>query len=257
MTKPVEIERWMVHQTALKRAAKDYFLGLKRRKWQMGYTKGRLATSQLYHALDKEPRLFKQRSDSRMINSAVCLLVDSSGSMAGESYQKACASAIMLAETLTMVGVKVEVVGFTDWGTTQLVHEVHCRFGQRINRAELIARMAALGKRLASNSDGENLMLAYDNILKQDVDKRIIIVLSDGQPASQLHNLDDSGYLKAVTSFIEKEGKRFNTEVWGIGISGDETVKRYYTNYALVKDNLLMGEVLLSLVKQAVTLKRS
>lgn len=244
----------LIVKSTLKRQAKEYFLGLKRVKETTGYKSGRLDTSRLSSVMNRRVDVFKRKEDVRMVNSAVSILVDSSGSMSGECYALACASAVMLAECLTAVGVQVEVAGFTEWSGDRLVHALHCQFGQRFNRAKTIDDMVALGDKLRQNADGESIMVAYDRLIQVDTDKRVLIVLSDGGPCDD-QMYDSEEVLREVCKFVERDGKRTNTALWGIGIGGSTAVRRFYSNTVIVDDDNRIGDALLTLIKQSVTIK--
>lgn len=249
-----EIMRLVVSST-LKRRAKEYFLGLKRVKETTGYKSGRLDTSALTGVLRGRVDCFKRKEDVRMIDSAVSILVDSSGSMSGSCYTQACASALMLADCLSSVGVKIEVAGFTDRGKDRLIHQIHCAFGERFNKTEVFNSMVEMGNNLYSNADAENVMIAYDRLLQVEASKRILIVLSDGEPSGHT-SYNDYEALQQVCAFIEREKARTNTELWGIGIGGNTSIKQYYNNSVYVDNDSKMGDVLLTLIKQAVTVKQ-
>lgn len=245
------IEQWLTTQTALKRAARDYFLGLKRTCLEPYHKKGRLNTGHLHRVVNGHVDVFKTRTETKLVNSAVSVLVDSSGSMSGKLYEQACAAGVLLGEVLSAVGVKVEIAGFTDWGRSQLVHDIHLPFGARMDRELVLGSMYRLSSRLSGNADGENVLIAYDRILKQDVDRRVIIVLSDGEP-SGCSGFDEAEFLRKALALIKYESKFTNTHVWGVGIGGSNAVERFYENHIVVNDDLKMASVIMTLVKQAV-----
>lgn len=257
MSRYKEIITRAVVSSTLKRRAKEYFLGLKRLKWASGYRSGRLDTTRLVGIVNGRRDVFKKREDVKMVNAAVSLLVDASGSMSGECYALACASAVTMAESLSAIGVSIEVAGFTDWTEEQLGHEIFCPFGSRFNASSVIDKMDDLGSYLCNNSDGENIMIAYDRLLQQKVDKRILIVLSDGGPSSCLRGVSDDELLKTVSNFVHHDGKKTNTQLWGVGIGRSNAVKMYYDNTVIVKDDKDIGEALFTLIKQAIVIKHT
>jgi cobalamin biosynthesis protein CobT len=78
---------------------------MKREKWTTGYRTGRLDTNRLTDVLRNKEDLFRRKETTRLVDSAVYLLVDSSGSMSGHPFQNACAAAVMMAESLQGIGV--------------------------------------------------------------------------------------------------------------------------------------------------------
>jgi cobalamin biosynthesis protein CobT len=145
-----------------------------------------------------------------------------------------------------------------------LVHAEEIRIGKTFSRTEAIympiykgyeERMtsdvrARFGKAYAhpnymgQNVDGECVRIAMQRLLMQNETRRVMLVLSDGEPACATSHSDeiDADLHKAVS-----EAKRFGVEIVGIGIQTN-SVKRYYPR-SIVLNNLpdlpktVMGEL--------------
>lgn len=239
--------------TNLPAKVRAYLMGMKRAKWNTGYKNGRLDTARLSDVLRNRVDVFKQKEDVRITNSAVYLLVDSSGSMSGECYVNACASALMLAEALQGIGVNLEIAGFTETSgdSDGLVHDIWTPFGSRFSKPRVLERMAQMNECLLNNADGENIMYAYARLKRQPESRKILIVLSDGEPAAygpEGATMDVGGFTKAVVEKIEKDK---SVDIVGLGMAGYSPDK-FYKNAHSVKRGERLEAVLLDIVKKAI-----
>lgn len=220
-----------------------------------GFKRGRLHAPSFYRLLFDDPRIFVQRTEAKSKNTAVTLLIDNSGSMHGSKMRLAMLSAYALSETLEKVKIRHEVIGFTTTAyydvpetmrkalikqaemakvrfdrTCPIVMPIYKGFDERINatvrKRIAYAMNAQIG--LAENIDGESLLYAVDRISRQPEKRKVVIVLSDGQPAG-CNNV--APHLRAVTKRIEAT----NIELIGIGIK-DRSVENYYKNHMVIND---------------------
>lgn len=218
-----------------------------------GFKRGRLHAPSLYKLVTNDPRIFTQRQEAVANNTVVSLLIDNSGSMSGEKMRIAMLSAYALSETLERLHIKHEVIGFTTYDDEKvkrlLVQErrrqnkaakrsihyhrfwpiampIYKDFNERINAVvrQRIAYAMFAQNDLAENIDGESLLYEVDRIMKQPEKRKVIIVLSDGQPAGAFNV---GPHLAYVTDKIQREKQ---VELVGIGIL-DDSVRDYYKNY--------------------------
>jgi cobalamin biosynthesis protein CobT len=85
-----------------------------------------------------------------------------------------------------------------------------------------------------SNCDSESILYASESLLKRPERKKVMMVLSDGQPAFGYNNCSEAAirkHTKETVKNIEKKG----VHVIGIGIASD-AVKSFYTNNIVVND---------------------
>lgn len=238
-----------VKKTNLPAKVRAHLLAQKAVKYVGGYRAGKLDTNRLTDVLRGRDDVFRRREEKRMVNTAVSLLVDASGSMSGKSYTDACASAVMMAEALQGIGVDVEIAGFTEWtgGKDGLVHEIVSPFGQRFVKDRVVEQLANLGRYLCQNADGENILYAYNRLRRQPQPKKILIVLSDGQPAcygNDDNEMDIHFFTEKVIKEVEADK---NVEIWGIGMG--YTPNMYKKRVALSSSTGL-ETALLSLVQK-------
>lgn len=245
--------RSLVKRTNLPAKVRAYLMAMKREKWTTGYRSGRLDTNRLTDVMRGKEDLFRRKEDVRLVDSAVYLLVDSSGSMSGTSFQSACASALMMAEALQGINVSVEIAGFTEFGRgdKDLIHDTWLSFGQRFVQENVLSQMGVMANNLSNNADGENILYAYHRLKNQPKTRKILIVLSDGQPAASGPvgaTVDIGAYTKKVINSIQKDK---DVVIIGLGMSG-YSPKQFYKNAYEVKHGQPLEPVLLEIVKNGV-----
>lgn len=233
-----------------------------------GHRKGKLHTPSLYKMNMGEDRVFSQRQEHRSTNTAVTLLVDNSGSMSGEKCKLAMISAFALSTTLERVKVNHEVIGFTTGHYSYspelnralqrerssssvhydreipLVMPIYKAFGERISpevkRRFAFTTYAQAG--LSGNIDGESLQIAAERLMRQPEKRKVILVLSDGQPAG---GANSGAHLKYVVDDLNARG----IDTIGIGIM-DNSVSRYYKKHVVLNNvSQLPGQVMTELKK--------
>lgn len=215
------------------------------RDWDGGREDGRLDTRRFVGAYNGRQDVFKKREPRPEMDTALTVLIDLSGSMNGYKVRIAEQCAIALAEAVDKTGVAYEVLGFTQAGYSgrncpnQSNGEPYSRyapinmfvfknFEQRL--FECKGSMASIhSSSHGQNADGESLMYAYARLKKRQEKRKVLMVLSDGQPAQDGNYIHGHYYLQKVVKDITRDG----TDVVGIGIA-DDAVKDYYPNHVVV-----------------------
>ena len=232
-----------------------------------GHKRGRLHGPSLWRVSQNDPRVFTQKQVHRSKDTAVTLLVDNSGSMKGNKMTTAMISAYALSATLNRVKIVHEMIGFTTGGfgysrnspALKAVQEEYAMSKKRIDydRVEPLVmpiyksfeeRLDAIVKaRIAyaknaqqglwGNIDGESLMIAASRLALRPESRKVIMVLSDGQPAG---GRKSGPHLKGVARHLDENG----FEVVGIGIQTN-AVEKYYENHVVLNNlNDLPGQVM-------------
>jgi len=196
-------------------------------------------------ATDKDfDRPFYKINSSVTGRSAVTILVDLSGSMSGAKIDAARQAAAVMAEALRGLSIPFEVLGFECVGDDRM-----SKFSRglssdsRFNRTEEIlshkifksfdghslSGIAAIESG-ANNADGESLMWAARRLAERRESRKILIVLSDGNPVAQGDQRVLYDDLKTKIARVEASG----IECVGIGVTTD-VVKKFYKDFVVLE----------------------
>jgi cobalamin biosynthesis protein CobT len=219
------------------------------------YRSGNLHTAKLYKQRLGNFRLFERPSAAER-SIAFQLLVDESASMkGGDKARLAVKTAILLGETLDQVGLPLEIIGFT---TAEYEARAALRLGLRPAHAYRTMRCSPLEHRIYkrfdepyplarrrltgmeprhNNWDEEHLLFAYRRLQVRSELRKVMIVISDGQPNG------DAEHLIAMVKALEAQG----CTVLGVGI-GAEFVRQAYRRSLVVEDFRQLAEELLTML---------
>ena len=207
-------------------------------KYEYGVKKGKLDYPRLSRLALKLPgfseRIFKTKITNSTLDAAVTILIDMSGSMSGDKVLFACEAALLLNSVFSILNVPLEILGFTD---TENVHDadtlmyVYKEFSTlHTPEDKLLEYIGASSTRMKGNPDGDCILWSYDRLLKRKEKKRLLIVMSDGQPAASRPSDDLAAYTLKVIQEIEKLKR---VEIYGLGLC-DESVERFYKHHSTV-----------------------
>ena len=223
-------------------------------RYEYGTKSGKLHTGSLHRLVsargtEAESRVFRRHVTSDTLDTAVSLLVDCSGSMSGDKFETACASAAAMALALKPLHITYNVLGFTndcDRNEEPIVW-VFNDWQENVNQSELVNRFATASGALWNNSDGDAIAWAHNYVAPRKEKRKILIVLSDGSPAGRHWAGDISSYTKQVTTSIEEKSP---VELYGIGIM-DTNVKKYYKKNVVINDTSSLAPAILSILDKA------
>jgi len=226
-------------------------ISMKQSRWQHGEKRGKVSSKNVWKAKGPmyDDRVFKQKTTKLELDTAVTVLTDNSGSMAGDKFHHAAKAGVMLSEAMQKAGVPVELLSFSEDGNGP-VHIVVKEFNERIgNESVLVDRYAECTQWMCQNSDGESIQWAYNRLIKRKEKRRVLIVLSDGSPAAYngAHGAEYA-YTHHVIRTIEDKTP---VEIYGIGIM-DTNVKRLYREHKVLSNASDLENMLIGLVKQKV-----
>jgi cobaltochelatase CobT len=244
--------------------------------------RGRMHSASLHKIAVKDDRIFRIREEHHATNTAVSLVIDNSGSMRGMSggakIDVAMGAAYVLSQTLERVRVAHECIGFTTvcnrgrtmaerWGYgheeyTKLLEEekklgrfysrhgpiwmpIFKDFDERIT-STVKKRFADVPQRMRmnGNTDGESLEYAAQRLLKRREKRKVMIVLSDGEPCGEgSQPLEEIKHMKQVVPQLQKAG----IELVGIGIMS-HSVRHFYDRHVVLYElaklpAIVMGEL--------------
>ena len=202
----------------------EAFMASSQRLWSGGYDSGALDPRAFVRAYQARDGAFRRKDTGEDINAAVTLLMDCSGSMYEHGKEKvAGAMTVALAMVLERMNVAVEVRGFTSDSKGRVADMIFKPFDMPVaqSRCGLSVLMQASNM---ENHDYVNVRTAASSLLKRNEAKRMLIVLSDGQPVGFYSELRD--FCKALTD-------RGELSLLGVGIKSN-AVERYYPNHVVV-----------------------
>ncbi len=248
----------------MRRKLERVLLASLRRDWRGGREEGRLDNRRLTSAYCGKPSVFKLQEPCKEMDTALTILVDLSGSMA-KRVDLARLAIIAMVEAIDKSGVSYEVLGFNN--ATHMLKGVETRsvvrdgdwsrydpldmyiFKDFVERLHYCKGAIASIKQCVNgdNSDGEAVLNAYDRLRKRPEKRKIMIVFSDGMPATStaFGHRHLSTHLRNVVASIERDG----TDLIGVGVMSD-AVEAFYSKYVVVRDlDDLSGEAMDVLAK--------
>ena len=221
---------------------------------QYGVKKGKLDQSRLsricFNAPGFSDRVFKNKIENKLLDAAVTVLVDMSGSMGGDKVFYALASTLLMNEVCSTLNIPLEVLGFTDTGNDGSKPIVPLMFvykgfsNLRISNDSLVNYFALSSMHMTGNPDGENILWAHDRLIKRKEKKKVLIVMSDGNPCASGSSTGLAGFTQKVITEIEKAGV---VDIYGLGLS-DDAVRHFYQSHDVVVSPEEIPSKLLSLL---------
>lgn len=226
-----------------------------------GQRKGKIHSANLYRLSMDDSRVFRKKEEFRAVNASVEIIVDLSGSMHGSKVCTALASSYIISDALDKINVPNVICGFTTHGSITIPDEdrynyqrfeplmlpIMKNWGERANTDMVCARLGLCSDQLplSNNADGESILALSQLIASRTEDKRIVIVLSDGQPAC----IGDKQceYLVTVNSYLTQIG----IDVFGIGINTDAP-KKYYKKSICLNEVKDLGKTLISVISGSI-----
>ncbi len=234
----------------MRRKLERAILSRANRDWETGKENGRIDSKRLVGAVAGRTDVFKDRLNMPEMDTALSVLIDLSGSMYGDAAYVARDCAIAIVESLDRTGVAYEILGFnsrsrqeaklaprvkdesTDkhWSRFEPIDIWEFkRFKDRLFEAK--GSLSRIDHCVGGNNvDGESVLYAYNRLKKRPEKRKILMVLSDGQPAA---NSDFRDHLRRHLRETVKVVGDSGVECVGVGILSD-AVRFYYPTYVVV-----------------------
>lgn len=197
------------------------------------------------------PAIFKQTAQKAALDTCVSVLVDCSGSMEHEQkYPLAVAAAWGMIEICETLRIPIEVAAFSEYGQSNNYHIILKEFARKVTKETMIDRGGRAANLMHSNADADNILIAYNRILQRREPKKLIMVMSDGSPASRRG--DCMTFTKQVVKNIEKD---HYVDIMGVGIL-DSNVRLIYSNNRVIETAEQIPESLIEILKANVMVKK-
>ena len=223
-------------------------LARRNRTWEFDLEEGVLDSSRLAQVVvdPMSPLAYKQEKDMDFRDTAVTILIDSSGSMRGRSITIAAMCADILGRTLERCAVRVEILGFTTraWRGGQarerwiaagkpaspgrlndLRHIIYKPADAAWHRCRRNLGLMMREEQLKENIDGEALIWAHNRLVVRAEERKILMVISDGLPVDNSTLLvNPSNYLEQHLKYaIDMIETHSQVQLIAIGIGHDVT----------------------------------
>ena len=221
---------------------------------QYGVKKGKLDQSRLsricFNAPGFNERVFKNKIENKVLDAAITVLVDMSGSMMGEKAHYALASTLLVNQVCSTLNIPIEIVGFTD-GVTHSGHVplmfIYKNFSDlKVNEDDIMDSFSCSSRFMVGNPDGENILWAHNRLIKRKEKKKLLIVMSDGSPAASKGINGLGEFTEQVIREIEKSKQ---VDIYGLGLCSN-AVKYYYKAHSVVSNPEEIPSKLLELIER-------
>ena len=225
---------------------------------QYGTKKGKLDQSRLsricFNAPGFNERVFKNKIENKLLDAAITVLVDMSGSMGGQKVFNALASTLLVNEVCSTLNIPLEIIGFTDGYSSTLsaikpIMYIYKSFSDlKVSSDSLREYFAYSSNHMSGNPDGENILWAYDRLAKRKERKKLLIVMSDGSPAASKSCMGIGEFTHKVIEEIEASK---SVDIYGLGLCSD-SVKYYYKAHSIVSNPEEIPGKLIELIERKI-----
>jgi hypothetical protein len=224
-----------------------------------GVKKGKLDQSRLSRICFDAPgfneRVFKNKIENKILDAAITVLVDMSGSMSGTKAYYALSSTLLVNEVCSTLNIPIEIVGFTDgyeesgYRNVVPIMFVYKGFSNlHVSDVDLKNYFAKSSYHMHGNPDGENILWAHNRLIKRKEKKKLLIVMSDGSPAASKSSFGISRFTEQVIEEIEASKV---IDIYGLGLQS-ESVKHYYKAHSVVDEPEDIPSKLLELIERKI-----
>jgi hypothetical protein len=193
-------------------------------------------------------RVFYDYATKRHLNTAVCIMVDWSGSMAGDKQvfaaEAAMRAASMFARALRMPCMISSFTTHTSFSDIAVIKH----FDKPASDKSMAERFGAWSAWSGANNDADAVMWGYRRLMERKEPRKLLFVMSDGAPAGSYEGSSHDCLLSA-TRHIQDSSP---VELFGLGIKSD-AVNMYYDNYRVVQSLEDINDALFDVLKESVS----
>lgn len=165
-------------------------------RWVKGRKRGKLDMNRLYKGMTGSSTLFTKREERKGKRYYIMLVVDVSGSMEGSKVVEAAKTACYLGQHFEKLNIHLGILSFNHY------IQLHKDFTEKFDRkdwkrlySKLINRASDGGN--SCNHDYDAMAKAYDLLRRQDDGTKLMVLISDGHPATCFTGNNATPYKKA------------------------------------------------------------
>jgi len=251
------------HINVMKSKLRRSLLARENRDWDYGRELGRLDTKRLVSGYNGAQNIYKARKDRDEMDTAIEVLIDLSGSMYDKRAYAATQMAIALAECFEGTQIKYEITGFSNGNyQTEFNNDYEKYADQNYHRVDILRTFVfksftdklfnkrdTVGKIDGyvggGNSDRDAVMWAHQRLRSRPEKRKILLAISDGQPANTTS--ESVGYGELERHLREYVEGIKDVECIGIGVHTDH-VENLYPKSVVINDmeefsSKVMGEL--------------
>lgn len=253
----VRVEPHLISQENFAQQVRKLIQIRSKSQMQYGVKKGKLDQSRLSRICFDAPgfnqRVFKNKIENKVLDAAITVLVDMSGSMGGSKVQYALASTLLVNEVCSTLNIPIEILGFTDGYTPGMdiapVMFVYKNFSDlKIDNERIKGCFSTSSLYMYGNPDGENILWAHNRLVRRKEKKKLLIVMSDGSPAASKSSVGlESFTLKAIR---EIENSKL-VDIYGLGLCSN-SVEYFYKARSVVNVPEDIPSKLLELIERKI-----
>lgn len=217
-----------------------------------GHRKGTLSSKRLYRIAMPDigdgtwnQRVYKKRHQDKVLDLSVSIMIDVSGSMACAKTYWTYKGCVLLNDVFSRIlHVPVEINCFNTDSNTNI--GIIKPYTGVISSKGIKDTFGAIIGHMTGNNDATALLWAASRLALRKEQRKVLIMLSDGQPsAGGYHSADYM--LRHAAQAVEA---RPDMELYSIGIEYNG-VKHFYKNWSEVKTGLDIEEALLKVLGKA------
>jgi hypothetical protein len=200
-------------------------------------------------ATARNDRVFKRKIESDVLDTAIYVMIDMSGSMSGPETVYTYKATCLLAHAFQVLGIPTQVSAFSSLRKTEVYALKN--WNERVTSDILLDRYNRVVDSMCQNNDSAALLFAYDELTLRPEKRKILIMQSDGQPADGGITGNPNLALKDSVQRIYREGR---VDLLGVGIGhGGLTIDNYYTkDYAKIEDVSRLETQLFELISKRI-----
>ncbi len=217
-----------------------------------GHRRGKISSKRIYRIAMPDvgdgswnERVYKRRHQDKILDLGVSVMIDVSGSMACTKTYWTYKGCVLLNDVFSRIlHVPTEIACFntdrqTNIGIIKPFTGVISSDGIKKTFDQMVGHMSG-------NNDSTALLWAASRLAQRKERRKVLIMLSDGQPSAGGYN--DADYM--LRHAVESVEARQDMELYSIGIEYNG-VKEFYKNWSEVKTGLDIEEALLKVLSKA------